>query len=218
MNKETLVMITIIIIILGITGYFYLNQEDNDGVEYSNITIYAEEGNKRIKTGYIVNHSSGIIRGNTSQSYERLRVPKGIVKIYNENLEGQNYFTNIITENISAPTERIKLDLRKPEEINISINDTKPLEISIYSKYAKEIKFCLAWSLNYIFVKALDFEEIEKIENWDRCYKTNITLENSNATIKVDYTKFGTIKENDYIKLLIINEDKEIGSKIVNIK
>lgn len=198
--------------------YFYLNYDfTKKPIEYSNLSISAELNNQKVVTGYIIETIDGEIIGNTSQSYEKVIVRKNqIIKIYNKNINDQNFYTDLREVNITKDTMRFDLKLEEPKEIRIKIISEEPLIIDLKSEDARDIDFCLTWSLNYIFVDAKNFTEIEKQEGWEKCYNGDFSLKNSNQTIQIDYSKFGIINDNDYIKLLLINSNKQ-NTKIVEI-
>ena len=205
MDKATGILLVFCLILASGFGFLYYKYEyKTESVEYSNISISAEfEGNK-IKTGYVIETSNGEILGNTSKSYEKETVKVGdTIKIYNKNLKNQNFYPEIISMAITKNNQRVKLDLKEPKEIIVKINKTNPIKVYLESEDARDIDFCISWSLNYIFVEALNFTETEKTGNWGRCYDGDFSLKNSNKTIEIKYTRFGNINEDDYIKLFI---------------
>ena len=205
MNKTTVFSLIFCAILIGALAFFYFTLDKTEvSSEYSNISISADFNNQKIKTGFIVETIDGTIESNTSQSYEKVIVKNGLVKIYNKNLDGQIFYIDSREINISG-LQRIDLKLQEAKNITIEIISTEPLIIDLKSNDARDIDFCLTWSLNYIFVKSNEFSEIEKYEGWEKCYDGNFSLKDSNKTIQIEYSKFGTPNGGDYIKLLLIN-------------
>jgi len=214
MENKTIYLILFCLVLAGGFAYFYYNYDlKKEVIEFSNLSISAEFNGQKIKTGYIIESEHGKIEGNTSQSYEKAIVTKNQeIKIYNKNIDDQNYYIDSRTFNITKSTQRITLELIEPKEINVKILSKNPILVYLESEDARDIDFCLSWSLNYIFVKT-NFTETEKFESWNKCYSGGFSLINSNKTIQIDYSKFGTPGENDYIKLLLItglNNTKEV--------
>ena len=209
MNKTTIFSLIFCAILIGALAFFYFTYDKKEvSLDYSNISISAEFNNQKIKTGFIVETIDGTIEGNTSQSYEKVIVRNGLVKIYNKNLNGQNFYTDSKEINISS-LQRIDLKLQEAKNITVDIISTEPLIIDLKSSDARDIDFCLTWSLNYIFVKSNEFAEIEKRDGWEKCYRGNFSLKDSNQTIQIEYSKFGTPNGGDYIHLLLINNAVE---------
>ena len=209
MNKTTIFSLIFCAILIGALAFFYFTYDKKEvSLDYSNLSISAEFNNQKIKTGFVIETVGEIIEGNTSQSYEKVIVRNGLVKIYNKNLEGQNFYTDSKEINISG-TQRIDLKLQEARNITVDIISTEPLIIDLKSPDARNIDFCLTWSLNYIFVKSNEFQEIEKIDDWEKCYNGDFSLKDSNQTIQINYSKFGTPGVNDYINLLLINNGIE---------
>jgi len=218
MSKTTLILTIFCLVLLGALGYFYYKYEYSVSIiEYSNLSISAEENGRKIKTGFIIETQDGNILGNTSKSYEMAKVRIGdVIKIYNKNIEDQNFYTDVKEFEMKPENRRVKLTLEKPKEIIVKINKTKPIKIFLKSEDARNIDFCISWSANYIFVEALNFTEIDKIDGWSKCYDGNFSLINSNKTIEIKYTKFGTPDDKDYIKLLLLLENME-NTETINI-
>lgn len=207
MNKQTIYLIIFCLILAGGFGYFYYKYDfKKPTLEFSTISISAEYNNQKVVTGYVIKTSNGTKIANTSQSYEKAMVVKNtIIKIYNKNIEDQNFYTDLREFNITEDTKRINLKLVEPKEIKIKILSTKPLLVNLESEDARDIDFCISWSSNYIFVEIINFTKTENFENWHKCYNGDFSLINSNKTIEIDYSKFGTPGKNDYIKLLLLN-------------
>lgn len=222
MNKSTVFLIIFCILLAGGLFYFSKNIDfSRKKIEYSNLSISAELKGQKIKTGYIIETSQGRIVGNTSQTYEKQTIQRNqIIKVYNKNLDNQNFYTNYQEINLTEGVKRITLKLEEPTEIIVKINDTNPIQVNLKSENARNVDFCLKSSVAYIFVKNSQYEE-KKIENYTdwKCYDSKLKLVNSNETINISYTKFQTPNKNDFIKLILLNQDVESKNpQIVNIK
>lgn len=216
MNKATISLIILCLVLAGTFGYFYYKYDfTKKEIEYSNISISAEFNNQKVVTSYVI-EAINKIEGNTSQSYEKETVQNGIIKIYNKNLENQNFYTDLREINITK-NQRITLKLEEPKEIKTEILNKNPIILYLESEDARNIDFCLSWSMNYIFVKT-NFTKID-IKNYENldCYDGNFSLINSNKTIKINYSKFGTPNEDDYIKIILLTDVESKNPKIVKI-
>jgi len=187
MENKTIYLILFCLVLAGGFAYFYYNYDlKKEVIEFSNLSISAEFNGQKIKTGYVIESEHGKIEGNTSQSYEKAIVTKNQeIKIYNKNIDDQNYYIDSRTFNITKDTQRITLELIEPKEINVKILSRDPILVNLESEDARNISFCLSWSLNYIFVKT-NFTK-QEIKDYKNCYGT-FDLVNSNQTIQIDYT------------------------------
>lgn len=218
MEKTTISLIIVCLILAGVGYFIYINQGSKQIEGYSNVTIIAESNNKKVATGFIIEINGEIIGGNTSMSPELLKIKNGLVKIYNSNLENQNYYIEEYNINLTGENKRIKFDLDAPKEIKYNLTDSNPINITLYSENARDLDFCLSWSLNYLRVSALNSTKIEKIKNKE-CYDGGFSLLNSNKTIQIEYSKFGELTKNDYIELmLIVGDTNGKTTQIVKIK
>lgn len=205
-------------------GYFYFIYDSPQEIEgFSNLSISAEFNNQKIKTGYMINTIDGIVVGNTSQSYEKVTVKKGqTINISNINIAGQSFFKD--SQIIEANKDIIRVDLRleEPTTIDYKMGNSNPVILNISSVDARDIKFCLRWSFNYIFVEALSYNEIENFEeykNWDKCYTADYSLKNSNKLINISYREFAPTTEKDFIEISLIQEEfLGIKDQIIKIK
>lgn len=212
MSRTTNYVIMFCIILFGLFGYLYYNLDFNSKIEYTNITISAEFNNQKIITGYIIETKDGLIVGNTSQSYEKVVVRKDeTIKVYNTNIDNQNFYKNLQDVNLTMNTKRITLKLKEPKIIEYEIERNDLIKINLKSEDARDIDTCISWSTNYIFVKIKNLEEIKTdgYDAWGKCYDGNFTLKNSNKTLEIQYNKFGTPNENDFIKIILINSGTE---------
>jgi len=207
MNLKTAYIFIFIILLGAILTFFYFRYSNQPSEKFINLTISAKEGKNLIKTGYVIESIDGIKKGNTSQTYRLDKVRYGqFFTIYNENLEDQLYFQDKRTLNASKEPFRIDLKLEKPKEIKTTILNTDPIVLQIESEDARNISFCLKSSQNYLFVKT-NFTKTGKLkgyENWDECYLTDFNLKNTKEIININYTKFSSPTEKDYINISLI--------------
>lgn len=220
------VTISLIILVLGAVALaVYLNSDSFFGGELNdiNLSISAEEGRKKVKTGYIITTSEEVILGNTSQVYELITTSsRDTIEISNSNLKGQFYFKDKKVINSSLGSARIDLELSSPQKIEYDILSDNPLVISLESKDARNITYCLDWTINYIFVSSVNATEVDSPKGypaWDKCYSLDVDLKNSNKTIEIDYREFSNPSADDKIEVLFIQEEF-IGEKdqIIKVK
>lgn len=206
MNK-TIVFIIFCILLAGILYFVYINYEPTSS-KSMNVSIIAEDGKDVIVTGYQITTEEGeIISGNTSTSYELVKVPSQTITLKNINIGSQTYYEDEHTYNITQNT-RINIKLNKPDLPKIKISDGNPIEVNVTSKNFKDIDFCLIGSTNYLFIKAKNYTEITKLEkfkNYDRCYDGAFSLNGNTQTIYVEYTNLGIPGKNDYINISLID-------------
>lgn len=212
--KYTILLIFFILItslFIYIYYHYELPNKNNLKNEFSNLSIIARYNGKNIETGYIIQTVDGNIKGNTSKSYQLEKVRIGqIVNVNNVNIDDQTFYQDNIKINTSNGNARVVLDLKAPYPINIDYSSTNPIQVKINSKDAKYIVFCLDWSLNYIFVKPNNYPNIENpkgYENWPNCYDAQFSLEGEEKILNIDYSEFSDIKEEDFIKIAILQKD-----------
>lgn len=211
MDKTTIVMIAFCVILAGTFLYLYYSYDIKDPVGYSNVSISAEIEGKKIITGFVVETDKGETEGNTSRSYEKFVVNQNqVIKIKNKNIGNQTYYIESKEVNITSETHRIIFKLEEPKEIKTKVLNSNPIVLFLESENARNTDFCLSWSLNYIFVEAVNYTTRDQPENYKswKCYR-GFSLLNSNETIQIDYSKFGTPNENDYIKILLFSDEIE---------
>lgn len=214
MKAGVIFLIVFCIILIGVVIYVFITYEKTQS-EIVNISISAEYNRKRVETGFEI---IGLISGNTSDSYELVEMEKQLIQIKNVNLKDQSFYENIKEYNITENT-RIDLILEKAELPEIDIDYEENIIVNISSANFKEVQFCLVGSLNYMFIRAKDYYEIDKLEgyeNYDICYNGDFSLINSYEIINVSFTKFGNPTENDYINLTLIDKsDNSIKKRLI---
>jgi hypothetical protein len=188
MNKGIIVLVFLVLLLSGIFAFVYFKyQRPLKDPETSTIFVSAEFNGRKVITGFQINREEY----NTSNiGYTPTQVIKNqIVTIENINLPNQRFYKEIKQINASQGQHRVDFILRELESPQIKIMPGNPINISIFSKDFKDLDFCLRWSLAYIFVDT-NYTQIakpEKFQNWDRCYTTQTSLENSTIQIQVSY-------------------------------
>lgn len=213
MRKSIIYLTILVMIILGAIAIIYFEGSPSKGDEKLNVSIIAKFGDKNIKTGIEIN--GNLI--NTSNDYELIRVYPGLNTIKNVNLENQSFYTDNRVYNITEDT-RIDFKLEKPEIPQVEVLGGKPILIKVKSSNFKNVQFCLQGSSNYLFLEAINYTEVEKIQGfelYDSCYKGDFSLLNSEERIYVDYSELLGKLENEFIKITILDkEGNQITKKI----
>lgn len=213
MNKKAKLGVYIFVIVLAVALVFiYIKYEKplrQKPIEYTNLSLVAREEGNRIKTGFVVETSEKIIIGNTSRYFEVVNVPKNeSIRVYNTNLDNQEYFKDIKELTITEDNFRVTLDLFTPEKISFRKINENPLVIEVYSLNARNLDFCIRHTVNYIYINVSNGTQFEKPENLTRynsCYSTNISLEDSYENVTINYKLFGLEKSSDYFEVGILN-------------
>lgn len=212
--KQLIIIVLSLGLLIGAGFYIYYRYDPLTTTNYSNISISTEKGDKKIPTGYIIETSEGIKQGNTSQSYELVKVPNEQIKIYNTNIKGQTFYKDEKIINISG-NQRIDLDLEDPTEILLNLTEEhNKFLLNLTSIDARQVKFCIDWSFAYVFVKVET--DLTKLEN--NCYGF-FDLRKTYQEFNITYQEFTTPTEKDYISLkLIISEFEGVLDKEIKIK
>lgn len=234
--KKTIFIISILVIAL-IIGFIYykveLPNKDQIKGSFVNVSISAEFEGKKVQTILIIENGENK-EIETSEVYELINLRKGIYRISNKNLNDQDFYQTIKEFNLTKDT-RIDFTLSKPKEVKIRWSENNSIiKVNIKSENFQNVKYCIKYSMNYIFVKSINQTEIKRLDgykDWDKCYSLEKSLTNSNETIYISYTMFRIPNSDDYIKLAIIDteyldeyqnrkDDLDLGGedKIVNIK
>jgi len=221
MKNKIIILFVFLVICAGVVYYVYTTSDkpitDEDKISISILTLFE---NKPIETNVLIETNQGIIELNTSKTYELIKVfPNQTIKITNKNIIKQKFYSDTKEIKIENINERVELTLDEPKELEVKVSESDNINVFLFSENFKEVRFCLTWSLNYIFVKALNYTEIQRLEgyeDYERCYQGNFSLINSNKTIEVKYQNMGIPDEKDYIKMIIL--DKANNGKIINIK
>lgn len=230
---KSIFLISILVISLLI-GYVYFNVElpkrNSISDSFVNLSLSAEFENKKVETILIIEEREI----NTSNVYELINIRKGVYQISNKNLKDQYFYRELKEFNITKDT-RIDFALSKPKEVISKVTESNSIiKIEVKSENFQNVRYCLKYSINYIFVKSIDKTEIKKLDGyngWDKCYSLETSLINSNETIYISYTSLGNTDSIEYIDLVLIDmeylgiyQNKEnnldIGGKdlIINIK
>jgi len=221
MKSKIIILFAIVFLIAGAVYLVYTKTDQPiSEQEKIGLSISTQFNNKKVPTTIVLETNQGIIELNTSENYELIKVlPNQTVKIANKNIDDQKFYSDSTDVIIGLENKRVDLILDEPKELSVEVTEPDSVEIYLFSENFKDVKFCLTWSLNFIFVKALNFTEIDRLdgyEEYERCYNGEFSLYNSNKTIQVLYQTMGIQSEKDYIDMIIL--DKAGNGKIVNIK
>ena len=220
-------LVFIILIALGVYTYFKFEKPaQKDVVEYADLNIYAMDKNDSTQQNIVTNfnlYADGTLYKNGSTvlgggTLVRVPINKSVILI-NKNTENQHYYANLInlyTDKLKSPY-RLIFQLVNSGDITITQNGTLdrnqgPLSVTLTSiGYVNKLDFCIDWGTHIIKVSTNStFQEIDKpqrLEKYYRCYSSGVNLDNSNITIPLNYMTFGDLNDNDYIKLVFLDED-----------
>lgn len=230
MNRGIIIFIVILgLIITGAVLVYFLYekpiQEKPPLNNNLNIRIYDKDTGKQIVTNYIIS----MIPLNTIYK-EGTTVENGFVKellpvnnsfrVITKNKGEQTYYTNFKEyEDLNGvPMDyRIEIPVQKYGKLLVSSNDTwkvdNPYKLTLTTNdVVNHIGFCVRWSRNIISVTSVTNYEEElapkRLENKvDRCYNTDISLNNESIDIFLNYKKFGELMTDDSIKVIIMDGD-----------
>jgi hypothetical protein len=217
MSKPILILFGIVLVLGGVLAYVYFTQQEEiSHPDTAVLSVSAEVDGEKVITGFKVNGEEF----NTSNfGYTLVKVPLNyVITVENVNLPDQYFYKEITEINISETATRLDLNLVEIKNLTITKEDGKPINLIVSSEDYRDLRFCLKWSLSYIFVKS-NYTEIDKpqgYERWDRCYKTDLSLKNSNITIPISYDELSFPKEKDFINISLFNP--ELKSKETTIK
>lgn len=215
----------IILILVGTLGYVYFTKEKPAQEEYERmiikVYISTEYNNEKIPTTLEITTLEGIKTIKTSHSYEFIEVQSNqTIKIKNINEKGQIFYEKSKEYFIQDSTTRIDFQLVKVSEMIVkSKNNENNITLTIFSNYTENPVICLKWSANYMFVKGIDLEQIEKIpgyENWGRCYQFS-SLYNEEKNLTITYSKILTTLEKRYINASIIDKNYPKNTKEIQL-
>jgi len=222
MNRAFLIIFILFLLIGGIIlfAYFYYEKPKQEEIanSFTNINIYATDEGKNIITGYTLEVIAyPIINSMTVEGGAIVeKVPtNSSFKIYNYNLDGQNYYTSFIDKNLYGlyDFQRTELKLEKAEKLNVIKSGNfgvTPVKLEVSSNNYKNLHFCLKWSTHIITVRTNFSETIKpkEYEKYDRCYDTLISLNSTNSSnIILDYKYFSEIDNGDFINIVLYDQD-----------
>jgi hypothetical protein len=228
MDKSIIFFVFGLLLLGGIfaTVYFFYEKptQDSGKTEYYNITIrtFDRDSNKQISTGiYITLDESTNIYYNGStlkDGYSFVQIPKNrTFTIFNHNLEEQNNYINYIkNDDLTKDIIRFDMPIYNISGIELqtlgSLGVDNPIFIKIDSNGTfTNMHFCFSWSPRIIKVFINNSEELpipKRLEKKvSRCFKTENKLDHNYVVIPIQYTKFGTITEMDYINVYVLDSD-----------
>lgn len=214
--KGYLVLFFILLVFAGIIGYVYYTIE-KDSIEeppFVDFTITTVYDKQRISTGYVI-ELDGIIskKGQTltgGSIIEKLPTNRSI-KVYNENLPGQDYYTTVVErDSFDTETKRVNIELEKAGELDIShagsLGDDE-LEVIINSrKEFRNLHFCVGWSSHIIYSRP-DFNKSEQLPGYDACYNTQMSLNGNFTKFELEMKYLGTLDSSDNLEFIFYDMD-----------
>ncbi|MFW5794709.1 MAG: hypothetical protein ACOCV1_04415 [Bacillota bacterium] len=230
MRKQSVILITVILFLFIVSGafvyvYFYIEKPGQEEIKekaYVNIFAY-DENNRRIVTGYKIFVGGEEIKNGTTSYMGGIKekVPKNrTIKVYNYNMEDQNYYLNAYEFRSNDTTENYRADLfvKSPGELKISRikklrdNGEKAfLEIQ-GKKDINFLSFCIDRTSNILYTDIIS-ENFTKIENparfefYDKCYtyKKDIFKKGDESRIEIKYLLYSQLKDEDSIDFVFFD-------------
>lgn len=206
--------IIFLILIIGIVClYYFIEKPKSDEViETIQYSIAAQDSsNKFIKTGYKIYIEGNLFEDSqtSTKSFIAKDLPKNkSITIFNYNLNGQNYYIDIIyTNHTLVGPIRASLKLIKAGELKITHNSNSIVNVEAIGMF-KNMIFCLRGSGRIIYLRANNFNQTNATFGYSSCYLGS-TLSNENLSISLTYNVFGTLTKNDYIKILFFDNNYE---------
>lgn len=211
MNKATVWIIVIMLLMAGLFAYIWFSYKPKVENNNYNISLIAEYGGKKMPTQFRVNYSKYI---NTSIFYETFEYPNGTLILENLNIDDQLFYEDI-REYLIEENTRIDYELDKVVIPEIEITKGNPINLTISSECFKNVKFCIKSSVNYLFLKSnyTEIQKLENYENYDKCYDLGMSLEESSAVIPISYTQMSEPTKYDYINITVIDKQGNFVSK-----
>jgi hypothetical protein len=200
--------------------YFYYKYDLKTIIieEGADLNIFIVENDELIKTGYILLFNNIEKRGESYELSGTLeKVPfNTTVIVCNTNLEEQNYYTYCEEIFIRERSNRLRLEIKQPHQMNITQEgifgiDSKII-LDLKSEYFKDLRTCMKYSIHFIRVDLEGIERIDKpqeFKNYDKCYDLNLTLENNEIrNINLTYSTLGLLNDRqDYVILIFFDLD-----------
>ena len=235
--KKILTILIIFLILVGGVLYFYYYYEEPIAFNESNlekINIMAFEGNTPIETGYKIYLDGGFYKeGKTSRigAIQELLPRNHTFAVESFNLENQRHYT-YLTQNYviyNGTIYRVEMNPKPFGVLNVSVvkgffGIDENLTISLYSYgISKDLLLCFKWSYNILNLNIenatllTNEEKPEKYKYYDKCFDLNLTLENQQKIIILNYELFSQISPDDYINISIIDRDATFAGKISEI-
>jgi len=220
MNKGTIILFLffILLIVGGVVVYFMFERPAKSNVtEYSNVSVIIKTDDMFVETEYTI-EMNGIFykNGRTTNIGASLeRIPRNsTIKIYNSNINSQQYYRDIKEVYVNDSYQRITLNLVEPGELKMNKINDNLLEVKSEG-IIRDVKFCLSWTGQIIYVKS-NFTQIPKLagfEKTDKCFDTEKSINNNFIHIPLNYQLFGT-ESNAEINVIII--DANFNNKTYN--
>lgn len=213
MKKPTIIilLIFVVLVVAGVFLYYYYEKPVADNtISYSNVSVFAKNKDGRnIKTDFVVFLNGAFYKQGTTSSKGAVLVKIPInssIEIYNNNTKEQNFYIDKQNIFLNESTKRINLLAIIPGELEF-VNCTEK-EANVVSKgFIKELKFCLKYSGQIVYVRSNSTEipKLQGFDNYDKCYDLGLSLEDGQSLqIPLDYKLFGESSQNS-IKISFID-------------
>lgn len=217
MDKTILILLGVVLVLGGILSYIYFTQQEQiSNPDEAILTVSAEFNGRKVITGFKVN---GEEFNTSTQGYTLVKVPLNyLITLENVNLQGQTFYKEVAEFNMTQKVIRHDIILTELGNLTINKVDGNPINLSIYSSDFRDLRFCLVWSLKYIFVMS-NYTEIEKpaeFKKYDRCYKTDLSLKDTILLAPITYEELGIPTEKDFINISFFNP--ELINRVTSIK
>lgn len=222
-SGKVFLIIFLILLVGGVLIYFYYFYEKPAQKEaeksYANLNIQAFNFGHNIESGYRIYIDNNLYKeGKTLVGGAILeKVPiNSSLKLFSYNLDSEKFYTYYIKEIYTVPDTDYRADMKLISigKLNVSydshLNGAENINLTLRSKgYVKNLMSCVHWSFN-ILNADLDYPEIDipsNYNNYDKCYNLNITLDNEVERIKLHYSPYTNLDNDDYINIIFIDRD-----------
>lgn len=195
--------------------------------EYYNVSIrtYEDTTGRQVASGYvIVLDDSSILYANgttLNQGYVLAKVPKNhTFVVFNSNIANQSYYTlRGFYGSSMLPVDSFRVDFPLTSQGTVAISHDGILGIDSVIHVTLDVtgefrypSICLQWSSKIISVTIPDKDEMltlpKRLEGKVvKCYSLKSTLKDDHVIIPIQYIKYGTLDESDFIQIYVLDGD-----------
>lgn len=226
--KSLAIIVGIIVVVFFITigaVYFIKNNPIENSINDKNyfpLSILAIDENHTQRIAEIFIYTDGFLTKSIKtdlNGYESVYLQRNksykIVNKGNKYFYSDNYIFNY-DDNLMFNGFKVNFPLVEIGNLNINYSNKIEKEINFTvtsNKTIKNIIICIRWSSSIISskinnFKVIDKNFIERIKNkFDRCYDTEKTLKNKEEMNLTLISYYGSLKADDYIRLIFIDGD-----------
>jgi hypothetical protein len=229
--KILYLVVAIGIILLIIAGVIititYEKPKEKEINSYFNITLLAGENERTYEIGYnILVDGAYYSNGTTAPSGFKLdKAPANkSLTLETVNLDNQTFYTEslgpfLLTQDVRAVfylntpatiTANYKGDFLLGENVNVTAKVTQDNEREFRNTY-----ICFDWSYNfYDVVLNESYQEVGKVNKWNKCYYTNKTIDRYNGlTFSFKAKEWGFSNYQDSIKIVFVDSDRKYSAE-----